>query len=188
MGQREYEAWLKAVPARVERSRRRRRTIEARREGGAIVVRVPAHLTRAQEREAVTGLVAKVQAKEARRRPSAPALARRAAELGRRHFGLEDAGSLIGSIEWSDRQQHRWGSAQSLDGRILISSRLRGAPEWVLDYVLLHELAHLVRPGAGHGPAFRELLERYPRTARAEAFLDGAAWAEQRAAGAGGPA
>ena len=44
-------------------------------------------------------------------------------------------------------------------------------PPWVIDYVLLHELAHLVEQG--HGPRFWALLEGYPRTERARGFLEG---------------
>ncbi len=49
-------------------------------------------------------------------------------------------------------------------------------PDHVLDYVLLHELAHLLVPG--HGPAFWRLLASYPRLERARGFLDGLAHAE----------
>lgn len=48
-------------------------------------------------------------------------------------------------------------------------------PGWVLDYVLLHELAHTLH--AGHGPQFWALLEAYPRTERARGFLEGFAFA-----------
>ena len=57
-------------------------------------------------------------------------------------------------------------------------------PQWVIDYVLLHELAHLLV--AGHDAAFWRLLEAYPETERAKAFLDGsrspphAAWRRRR--------
>ena len=44
-------------------------------------------------------------------------------------------------------------------------------PGWVIDYVLLHELAHLVQPG--HGPRFWSLMESFPRTERARGFLEG---------------
>jgi hypothetical protein len=60
-----------------------------------------------------------------------------------------------------------------LDGTIRISARLRGMPSWVLDYVLLHELAHLLQPR--HGPQFWALLQGYPRTERARGFLEGVA-------------
>jgi hypothetical protein len=57
-------------------------------------------------------------------------------------------------------------------------------PRWVLDYVLLHELNHLLH--AGHGPDFWAELEGYPRTQRARGFLEGYAFAGEPAAGRGG--
>jgi hypothetical protein len=61
-------------------------------------------------------------------------------------------------------------------------------PQWVIDYVLLHELAHLLV--AGHNAAFWKLLEAYPETQRAKAFLEGVSFATARglaaAGGAGG--
>jgi hypothetical protein len=53
-------------------------------------------------------------------------------------------------------------------------------PRWVLDYVLLHELAHLLH--AGHGPEFWAVLDAYPRTLRARGFLEGYAYAAERGA------
>ena len=62
------------------------------------------------------------------------------------------------------------GSCSFEVGEIRISSRLARVPDWVLDYVLLHELTHLVE--SGHGPEFHRLMARYPRAERAEGFLD----------------
>jgi hypothetical protein len=50
-------------------------------------------------------------------------------------------------------------------------------PHWVRDYVLVHELAHLLVPG--HGPDFWALVQRYPRTERARGYLDGVSAAAQ---------
>ncbi len=51
-------------------------------------------------------------------------------------------------------------------------------PDWVVDYVLLHELSHLLV--ASHGPEFWELLRGYPQLERAKAFLDGVSYATSR--------
>jgi predicted metal-dependent hydrolase len=60
-----------------------------------------------------------------------------------------------------------------VDRAIRVSDRLRDAPDYVLDYVLLHELAHLLVPG--HGPDFWALLAPYPRLERARGYLEGVA-------------
>jgi predicted metal-dependent hydrolase len=72
-------------------------------------------------------------------------------------------------VRWSDQQRSRWGSCTPEDRSIRVSSRLAAFPAWVLDYVLVHELAHLVVPS--HGPAHDELVNRYPYAERARGFL-----------------
>src|SRR4051794_29876723 len=73
------------------------------------------------------------------------------------------------SVRWVDNQRRRWGSCTPDDGTIRISSRLAAWPRWVLDFVLVHELAHLVEPG--HNARFDELVARYPLAERATGFL-----------------
>jgi predicted metal-dependent hydrolase len=155
-------------PVVVRRSRRRRRTVTAYREEGAVVVAIPARFTAAEEKAWVSTMLQRLAAQEKRRRPSDQALAVRAAELSDRYLGGLARPS---SVRWATNQQTRWGSCTPADGTIRLSTRLRGVPPWVLDYVLLHELAHLIEPG--HGPRFWSLLEPYPRTERARGYLDG---------------
>ena len=154
----------------VRRSRRRRRTVSAYREAGRTVVLIPAAFTRRQEQEWVATMVARLERQDRRRRPSDAVLARRAGELSDRYLSGRARPT---SVAWVDNQSSRWGSCTPADGTIRISSRLRGMPAWVLDYVLLHELAHLLQPR--HGPSFWALLESYPRTERAKGFLEGVA-------------
>ena len=55
------------------------------------------------------------------------------------------------------RMRTRWGSL-SLSGTLSLNPDLVHAPRECIDYVILHELCHLVEPD--HGPEFRRLLER----------------------------
>lgn len=166
-------------PVEVRRSRRRSRTVTAYREGGRTIVAIPARFTRAQEREWVRRMLDRLATQEQRRRPSDDQLVRRAAELNQRYLGGR---AVPSSVRWSANQGRRWGSCSVGDGSIRLSDRLRGMPQWVTDYVLLHELTHLLH--AGHGPEFWAELEAYPRTERARGFLEGYSFAE-RAPGEG---
>ena len=156
----------------VRRSRRRVRTVTAFREGGHVVVAIPARFTRTQEREWVRRMVTRLATQDQRRRPSDVQLAARAAELSEKYLAGRAKPT---SVSWSGNQGRRWGSCTPTEGTIRISTRVRGMPRWVLDYVLLHELAHLLQ--AGHDTAFWVLLDAYPRTERARGFLDGVAFA-----------
>lgn len=162
----------------VRRSRRRRRTVTAYRQSGRTIVLIPARFTRAQEREWVDRMVEKLSAQERRRRPVDDELMVRALDLSRRYL---DGAPSPTSVAWSSQQNARWGSCTPADGTIRLSDRLQGMPAWVIDYVLLHELAHLRVDG--HGPQFWALLEAYPRTERARGFLDGFAAAREQPPG-----
>jgi hypothetical protein len=159
----------------VRRSARRRRTVSAYRDGDRIVVLVPARLGAAAEREWVGRMVARVRDRERRRRPGDADLAARAAELSRRYLAGRPEPA---SVAWSAAQRRRWGSCTPEDRSIRVSDRLRDAPGWVLDYVLVHELAHLVEPS--HSPRFWRLVAAFPETERARAWLEG--WEAGRAA------
>jgi predicted metal-dependent hydrolase len=67
------------------------------------------------------------------------------------------------------RRRRKTVQAVEPDGVVRVSTRLAGFPAWVVDYVLVHELAHLVEPS--HGPAFWALVNRYRRAERARGFL-----------------
>lgn len=146
----------------------------AYREGDRTIVAIPARFTRAQEREWVQRMLRRLGEQERRRRPSDEQLSLRAAELSARYLG---GNAVPTSVAWSSNQGRRWGSCTPTDGTIRISHRVQGMPRWVLDYVLLHELAHLLH--AGHGPDFWAAVSAYPRTERARGFLDGVTFAQE---------
>jgi predicted metal-dependent hydrolase len=162
----------------VRRSRRRLRTVTAYREGDRTIVMIPARFTRAQEREWVDRMVARLSAQDRRRRPADADLMTRARDLSSRYLG---GLARPTSVTWVANQNARWGSCTPADGTIRLSTRIQGMPSWVIDYVLLHELAHLVEQG--HGPRFWTLLDAYPRTERARGYLEGFAAARHQRIG-----
>ncbi|MYS79289.1 DUF45 domain-containing protein [Streptomyces sp. SID5474] len=156
----------------VRRSARRKRTVSAYRDGDRTVVLLPGRMTQTEEKRWVGVMLERLAAQERRRRPSDEDLAVRARELSARYL---DARAQPASVRWVGNQNTRWGSCTPIDGTIRLSTRLRGMPTYVVDYVLLHELAHLLVPG--HGPRFWTLLAAYPRTERARGYLEGVATA-----------
>jgi predicted metal-dependent hydrolase len=153
----------------VRRSARRRRTVTAYREDDRVVVLIPAGFSAVEEKEWVSRMVARVIGTRTRtRRTGDTDLARRAGELSERYL---DGRARPASVRWVPSMRTRWASCTPADRTIRLSLTLLDMPAWVQDYVLLHELAHLLE--AGHGPRFWRLVERYPRTDRARGYLDG---------------
>ncbi|HUC05275.1 MAG TPA: M48 family metallopeptidase [Acidimicrobiales bacterium] len=152
----------------VRTSARRRKTSEAKWVGGRIVVSVPAHLSRQMRETTVAWLVDRLVSRHRLRLAQGDdELAERARHLAQRYH----VGAVPASVRWVSNQTTRWGSCSHHSGQIRISERLRTVPEWVLDSVLVHELAHLVHPN--HSAAFHALADRYPRHREAGIFLAG---------------
>jgi predicted metal-dependent hydrolase len=154
----------------VRRSRRRRSTVAAYREDDRVVVMIPARMSRAEEREWVATMLARLERSEKRRKPSDAALMRRAKDLNNKYL---DGAATPRTVRWVDNQNSRWGSCTPEDRAIRLSRRLEGMPSWVIDYVLVHELAHLLE--LGHTRRFWALVDRYPKAERAKGFLEGVA-------------
>ena len=150
-------------------SARRKKTSEAKWVGGRIVVSLPAHLDVECRQKTIDWLVERLLTRH------------------RLQSGLGDDELLARAIALSDRylrrrpsrrrsagstnQTARWGSCSYYSGQIRVSHRLRVVPEWVLDSVLVHEVAHLTHPD--HSPAFHRLAGAYPRHEEAGVFLAG---------------
>lgn len=137
------------------------------------MVLIPARVSRSEERSLVADLVGRVLAREQRTGVAKTDhdLQQRAESLAGRFLTGPYGPPTPTAVRWVTNQQRRWGSCTPSTGVIRLSSRLRTMPDWVVDYVLVHELAHLVEPG--HTPAFHRLVARYPRAQRAEGFLEG---------------
>lgn len=150
------------------RSAKRKKSVSARLENGVLVVRAPVEVSDQELNAIIDKLTRRMRRRAQRKHPSDEALERRARELNRTYFG----GRLRWqSIRYVSNQNSRFGSCTPDDGTIRISDRLAAMPAWVRDYVLVHEMAHLVEPN--HGKRFWSLVNRYPLTERARGFLMG---------------
>jgi len=156
-----YDLTMSDLQVDVVRSKRRKRTAQAYMSDGRLKVMVPFGLAPDEEARLVESLVARVDRKVSSRQVD---LIQRARHLAMR-YGLPEPAN----IEWSDRQTTRWGSCTPAEGNIRISNRLATMPGWVLDSVLIHEMAHLEHPN--HGPKFKALVGRYELSERAKGYL-----------------
>jgi len=145
--------------------------VSAYRDGERVVVLIPDQFSRAEENEWVDRMLARLAAREQRGHRTDNALQARARRLITRYLADFGPAASPVSVRWVDNQNGRWGSCTPADRTIRISNRIQDMPDWVIDYVLMHELAHLLVPN--HNGRFWELVGRYPRSERARGYLEG---------------
>jgi predicted metal-dependent hydrolase len=162
------------VKVEVVRSPRRRKTITAERREGRVVVRLPADMTKAEERSWVRRMTTRLEERERLERLNARRNLERTAE--RLNVEYFDGKLTWRSIRFVANQHDRYGSCTPEDGTIRISHRIAAYPAWVREYVVLHELAHLLVPS--HSPRYWRLIDRYPLAERARGFLIAKGWEE----------
>jgi predicted metal-dependent hydrolase len=161
----EHDSNQFSPPVRIVPSKRRRRTVTARLRAGVLELLVPSWMPSAERQQWAETMQRRIQQRMERKRPTDARLAQRAGTLNDRHFGGRLRWTSIGFAEMA----HTWGSCTFTTGAIRIARRAAALPDWVLDYLLVHELAHLEQ--SDHGPAFHELENRYPLTERARGYL-----------------
>jgi len=128
---------------------------------------VPAWLSSVRAEEYAKRFLARIEKKN-KRVASDSFLKKRAELINNRYLG----GRAVGfTIVWSERQKRVFGVCRQRKKMIRISARLKKAPLWVIDYLLLHELTHLLVPN--HGKRFWRIVSQYPKTERARGFLRG---------------
>ena len=164
---------MESMEIELVRGTRRRKYVEAVLVGDTLRVSFPRWMSLAEAQVAAEEL-----AERMRRRvdPSYIDIAARARKLAREYELPRPK-----TVRWVDNMRARWGSCTPEDRSIRLSSRLAAYPSWVLDYVLLHELAHLVI--YNHGPEHDALVDQFPYAERARGFL----YAVDIAAGTGVP-
>ena len=153
-------------PVRIIRSAQRRKTVGARLEDGVLIIRAP----QGMRDEELAPIIDSLKKRMRRRNRVIPqtdeTLEERAQQLNVKYF---DGSLRWNSVRYVTNQNSRFGSCTPADGTIRLSHRLATMPAWVRDYVLVHELAHLLE--ANHGPRFWQLVNRYPLTERARGYL-----------------
>lgn len=169
------------VVVHVRRDRRLKKSARWQRQpDGSILLRIPHRLPQRDVQPLLDDITAQLKDQQARaeRRTDAD-LQARAELINRQHFGGQVEWQ---AIRWVGNMQHRLGSCTNggpTDGHIRISERIKGWPQWVIDYIIAHELAHRVHPD--HSAEFWDYLGRaYPLTERARGFIEGVGFAEGR--------
>jgi len=126
---------------------------------------VPSTMPQSERLHWAEVMTRRLQRRAERARPSDERLVERAKKLNDRHFE--------GRLRWTSiafaEMERLWGSCTFTDGAIRIARRAASLPEWVLDYLVMHELAHLVH--SDHDREFHDLENRYPLTERAKGYL-----------------
>ncbi|MFI5035444.1 MAG: M48 family metallopeptidase [Acidimicrobiales bacterium] len=151
----------------IRASTRRKKTGAAHWSGSRIVVQIPARLKGRERTVFVDDLVERLLTQRPQVLAGDAALEERARVLA----DLYNEGVAPATVRWVANQRARWASCSPASREIRVSTRLRQCPEWVIDAVLVHELAHLHE--ADHSPEFYDLANRHPRQGESAVYLDG---------------
>ena len=92
-------------------------------------------------------------------------LKQRAQKINEKYFD----GTLEFSIQFVTNQTRKYGSCSPHTKSIRISDKIADLPQFVQDYLIIHELTHLIHPN--HSKAFWDMVHRYPLVERAKGFL-----------------
>lgn len=158
------------VPSQVTiiRSPRRKKTIQTKYANGQLWIYLPTGMQPKEEKKWIDRMIEKSNRWEHKTalKKSDTWLMQRARHINNKYFG----GRLQSfSICFVTNQHSRFGSCTSIDRTIRISERVKTMPSWVQEYVILHEMAHLLFPD--HSKKFWELVNQYKFVERAKGYL-----------------
>lgn len=151
----------------VIRSSRRKKTIQTKYGEDHLWIYLPSGMTAKDEQKWIARMIERNKRWEHKKtiKESDSWLLQRAQSLNKKYFD----GSLDFSIRFVSNQNSRYGSCTSLDRTIRISDKVHSMPSWVQDYIIIHELAHLLHPD--HSKKFWEKVNQYRYTERARGYL-----------------
>jgi len=152
---------------KILRSKKRRRTVSARMVKDILIVRAPQYFPESRLQKVIAELKARIERKQLKEELNkSENLVQRVKEFNLQYFENK---LTINSIEYVTDQNSKFGCCNYRTGCIRISHRISAMPQWVRNYVIIHELAHLVVPD--HSKAFWEIVNRYKLAERARGYL-----------------
>jgi len=169
------------VSVTIRRDKRLKKSARWQREAdGSVLLRVPYRYPKSSLPDLLDSVGTQLgrQKRRVRRRTDAD-LQARAEQINQSCFGGRVTWE---AIRWVQPMKTRLGSCTNggpTDGYIRISEEVRSWPQWVVDYIIAHELTHRLHPD--HSAAFwRTLRQAYPQTEQARGFIKGVMYAQGR--------
>ena len=155
------------MEVKINRSAQRRKTISARVVENRMYINAPADISEVRLEEVIDNFKKRFERRTLKKKLNAKEDLRGIAErLNERYFG----GRLkINRIEYVTDQYKKFGCCNYRSGSIRISHRLLEMPPWVRDYVVFHEMAHIIEPN--HSRAFWKIVSQYRLAERARGYL-----------------
>ncbi|MCK4353240.1 M48 family metallopeptidase [candidate division WOR-3 bacterium] len=151
----------------IKRSATRKKTIQAKLKDEVMEILAPLNVSEKKLNEVIKSFKHRFEKREKEKffnRESKLPL--RVQKLNQKYFGGE---LKFKYIKYSANQSNSFGICYPHRRTILINGYLKKMPQWVEDYVIVHELAHLVYPN--HSKDFWKLVRQYPKTERAIGYL-----------------
>ena len=146
------------------RSSRRKKTVQAKLVNDILKIYLPEGLSEKEEKKWIKQM-REYFLKKNKLIGDNKALRERADRLNKKYFN----GKLKFDIKYVNNQNKKFGSCTPKTGVIRISDRVSKMPSWVQDYVILHELTHIIHPN--HSKKFWEQVDKYRYAERAKGYL-----------------
>lgn len=152
---------------KITRSEKRKSTIGARIKNGIMYVNAPVDIPDIKLQKIIEKFKLRFEKKKLKRELSKTHnLMEILQRLNERYF---EGKIQVNSIEYSANQDKKFGCCNCKARIIRISHQLAQMPDWVRDYVIIHEMAHIIEPN--HSDSFWDIVNRYKLAERARGYL-----------------
>lgn len=148
------------------RSEKRKKTVQAKIVDDTLRIYLPSGLSKKEESKWIQKMKTQIEKKQRKHQlNNTNDLQKRAERINNQYFD----GDLSFSIQFVTNQTTKHGSCTPSSKRIRIADEIADYPAYVQDYLIMHELTHLIYPN--HSKAFWEKVNEYPYVERAKGFL-----------------